>query len=222
MAKTDWEDELASFIEDIRVIEECKVETPDKFNQFCEFIAESSFESLSEELRRYGIKSKFRKQRGKSIDFEVSFPKSRIDNFHYIIYLPKDSFDLKLKLLIKGRRNIKTPVEEKKEPFMEHIKASEILKLSREELIRDVIKHYKKFSFEALNDLPSFWDKSTLEVKNNLLNLMFPEGFFYDGKKVGTTKIATIFKVFEGNNTEEPAWCERGDLNPHRCYPTRS
>ena len=150
MAKTDWEDELASFIEDLRVIEECKVETPEKFNQFCEFIVESSFESLSEELRKYGIKSKFQKQKGKSISFEVNFPKSRIDNFHYIICLPKDSFDLKLKLLIKGRRNKKSPIEEKEEPFMKHIKPSGILKLSKEDLIRDVIKHYKKFSFEAL------------------------------------------------------------------------
>ena len=44
MAKTDWKDELASFMDDLRVVDECKVEAPEKFNQFCEFIAESSFE----------------------------------------------------------------------------------------------------------------------------------------------------------------------------------
>ncbi len=39
MAKTDWKDELASFMDDLRVVDECKVEAPEKFNQFCEFIA---------------------------------------------------------------------------------------------------------------------------------------------------------------------------------------
>jgi len=150
MTETNWKAELASFIEDLRVIEECKVEAPEKFNQFCEFIAESSFESLSEELRKYGIKSKFRKQKGKSISLEVNFPKSSIDNFHYIIYLPKNALDLKLKLLTRGKKNKKSPIEEKEEPFMEHIRPSEILKLSKEELIIDVIEKYKKFSFEAL------------------------------------------------------------------------
>ena len=53
MAKTDWKDELASFMDDLRVVDECKVEAPEKFNQFCEFIAESSFEGLSEEWRNY-------------------------------------------------------------------------------------------------------------------------------------------------------------------------
>ena len=57
--------------------------------------------------------------------------------------------------------------------------------------------------FEVLEDLPSFWDKSSPELQNKLLSFMFPEGFFYDGKKVGTIKIATIFKVFEGNSTQK-------------------
>lgn len=149
MAEIDWEDQLASFFEDLRVIEECKSETPDNFNQFCEFIAEPSFESLSEELRKYGIKSKFRTQKGKSISFEVNFPKSRIDNFHYIICLPKNSLELKLQLRIRWRRNKRSVLQEKEEPFMESVKPSEILRLPKEDLIRDVIEHYKDYSYEA-------------------------------------------------------------------------
>jgi len=150
MAKTDWKDELASFLDDLRVIDECKVEAPEKFNQFCEFIAESSFEGLSEELKIYGIKSKIRKEKGKSIAIEVNFPKSKVDNFHYVIRLPNDALDLKLRLLIKGRKNKKSQIEEKEMPFMKHIKPSDVLKLPKEELILDVIKQYKKFISEAL------------------------------------------------------------------------
>ena len=112
MAKTDWKDELASFLDDLRVVDECKIEAPEKFNQFCEFIAESSFEGLSEELKNYGIKSKFRKEKGKSIAFEMNFPKSRVDNFHYVIRLPNNALDLQLRLLIRGRKNKKSQIEE--------------------------------------------------------------------------------------------------------------
>ncbi len=150
MAKTDWKDELASFMDDLRVVDECKVEAPEKFIQFCEFIAESSFDSLSEELKNYGIKSKVRKEIRKSIGFEVNFPKSRVDNFHYIIRLPKNALDLKLRLLIRVRKNKKSQIEEKEVPFMKHIKPSEVLKLPKEELIQDVIKNYKRFIYEAL------------------------------------------------------------------------
>ncbi len=150
MAKIDWEEELASFMDELRVVDECKVEAPEKFNQFCEFIAESSFESLSKELRRYGIKSKVRKEKGKSIAFEVNFPKSRVDNFHYVIRLPNNALDLKLRLLIRGRKDKKSPIEEKEGPFMKNIKPSDVLKLPKEELILDVIRHYKKFIYEAL------------------------------------------------------------------------
>ncbi|NIM57787.1 MAG: hypothetical protein GTO16_02440 [Candidatus Aminicenantes bacterium] len=150
MAKADWKDELASFIDDLRVVDECKAEAPGKFNQFCEFIAESSFESLSEELKIYGIKSKVRKEKRKSIAFEVNFPKSRVDHFHYVIRLPNNALDLQLRLLIRGRKDKKSQIEEKEVPFMKNIKPSSVLKLSKEELILDVIKHYKKFISEAL------------------------------------------------------------------------
>jgi len=80
----------------------------------------------------------------------VNFPKSRVDNFHYVIRLPRDSLDLKLRLLIRGRKNKKSQIEEKEVPFMKDIKPSNVLKLPKEALIQDVIKQYKKFIYEAL------------------------------------------------------------------------
>jgi hypothetical protein len=150
MEEKGWQKSLSNFLEDLRIIEECKGETPENFNQFCEFIAEPSFESLSEELRKYGIKSKYRIKKRKWISLEVKFPKSRIDNFHYIIILPKNSIELKLKLRVRGRKTKKSLIEEKEDFFMKDILPSEILKLPKEDLIMDVIKHYRNFSYEIL------------------------------------------------------------------------
>jgi guanylate kinase len=150
MEEDGWKKSLSNFLEDLRIIEECKGETPENFNQFCEFIAEPSFESLSEELRKYGIKSDYKIKKRKSISFEVKFPKSKIDNFHYIIILPRNSIELKLKLRTRGRRTKKSLIEEKVEIFMKDVLPSEILKLPKEDLILDVIKHYRNFSYEIL------------------------------------------------------------------------
>ena len=150
MEENGWKKSLSNFLEDLRIIEECKGETPENFNQFCEFIAEPSFESLSEELRKYGIKSKYRIKKRKWISLEVKFPKSRIDNFHYIIILPKNSIELKLKLRVRGRRTKRSLIEEKEDFFMKDVLPSEILKLPKEDLILDVIKHYRNFSYEIL------------------------------------------------------------------------
>ncbi len=150
MKQANWKENLAGILEDMRILEECRVETPESFNHFCEFVAEPGFESLSRELRKYGIKSKFRTKKGKWISFVVRFPWSKIDNFHYIVRLPKNSIELKLKLQIKGRRNKKFPLEEREKAFMEHIPASEVLKLSKDALIMDVLKHYREFNYNAL------------------------------------------------------------------------
>jgi hypothetical protein len=80
----------------------------------------------------------------------MNFPKSSVDNFHYVIRLPNNALDLKLRLLIRGRKSKKGQIEETEEPFMKNIKPSDVLKLPKEELIQDVIRHYKKFIYEAL------------------------------------------------------------------------
>ena len=78
---------------------------------------------------------------------------------------------------------------------------------------------YLDKSFEVLEDLPSFWDKSSPELQNKLLSFMFPEGFFYNCKNIGTTKIATIFKVFEGTNAEKSTLVRERGLEPLQVLP---
>jgi hypothetical protein len=72
-----------------------------------------------------------------------------VDNFHYIISLPKNSIQLKLNLKIRWRKTKKSIAEEKDLPFMKDVFPSEILKISKENLITDVIKQYKNFTYKA-------------------------------------------------------------------------
>ena len=148
MDNADWKDKLARFFEDVRIIERCKEQTLKDFDQFCEFIAEPAFESLSEEFRKQKIKSKYKRSKKKSIDFQMNFPGSRIDQFHYIIYLPKNSIELKPRLLIKGRRGKEGRLETTEKSFLEEIKPEGLLKLAKEKVITDVIENYEYFIFE--------------------------------------------------------------------------
>lgn len=59
-------------------------------------------------MKEYGIKVRFRKEKGLAIHFDFGFPGSKIGNFHYTIVLPRNSFQLKLGLIMKGRK-YKTP-----------------------------------------------------------------------------------------------------------------
>ncbi len=145
----DWKLNLANYFEELRILQESKQEARENFTQFCEFVAEPAFESLEEELQQYGIRSKIKIERGKSIAFLINFPKSRIDNFHYIIRLPKNSLELTLKLKIRGRKNKYSPFQESEQPFMKDIAPREVLKLEVSALIQDIIEFYRHFNFEV-------------------------------------------------------------------------
>ena len=147
---SDWKKDLASYFEEYAIIETSKKETLDDFDQFCEFIAEPAFENLSGAFKELGIKSKSRRIKGKSITFLANFPGSRIDNFHYAICLPKNSIELRLTLRIKGRKNTKSIMEEKKMPFMNGINPRGVLKLKKEDIINDIIRRYRDFVLESL------------------------------------------------------------------------
>ena len=150
MSNSDWKSELTDFFEDIQIIERCKKQTLEDFEQLCEFIAEPAFENLSEELKRQKIKSRFKKNRKKFIDFQINFPGSRLDHFHYTILLPKNSVQLKLTLNIRGRKNRESQLENKEMPFMEGIQPSDLLRMPKEKIIQDVIDHYKAFIYETI------------------------------------------------------------------------
>ncbi len=153
MKEPAWKKVLSDFFEDIEVISKCQQETLNDFDQFCEFIAEPAFESLADELKKYKIKTKIKKAKDKNIAFQINFPSSSIDNLTYIIYLPKNSIELKLKLRLKGRRSKNALPETKEELFMPQVKAEELLKLPKEEIIQDVIEHYKNFIYQTLAEL---------------------------------------------------------------------
>ena len=146
----EWKANLASCFEEIRIIQVSKKETVENFNQFCEFIAEPAFEALAEEFKEYGVKTRIEKSLGKSIEFRANFPKSRVDNFHYIIYLPDNSLELAVKLKIKGRKDKNSSYQDKHVPFLADNHYNDVFKVSKTDLIQDVIEHYRNFNFEAL------------------------------------------------------------------------
>ncbi|NIM90240.1 MAG: hypothetical protein GTO17_04750 [Candidatus Aminicenantes bacterium] len=152
MAKRNWRDDTRDLFEDLSIIEISKKETLDNFDQFCEFIAEPAFENLADELKIYKIKAKFKRKKD-SVHFMMNFYRSNIDDFHYIISLPKNSIELKLKLTIKGRPNKKSPLVEKELQFMNDVDSPEVLKLKLEDLIKDILDQYRKFKYEALSKL---------------------------------------------------------------------
>jgi len=150
MGDQDWKENLRNLFKDIRIIEQSKQETLEYFDQFWEFIAVPAFESLKKELKEYGVKAKYRKIKRRTIHLQINFPHSSLDDFHYVIYLPKNSVELKLKLRIIGRQDKNNPPEQKEKQFMKDVLPSEILKLTHEELKNDVIEHYRAFKYEVI------------------------------------------------------------------------
>ena len=150
MSQSDWKNDLTDFFDDVQIIEKCQEQALKDFDQLCEFIAEPAFENLSEELKKQKIKSKFKKNKKKSIDFQINFPGTRLDHFHYTIILPKNSVELKLRLEVRGRKNRESQFEKTQKPFMEDVEPSALLRMPKEVIIRDVMDHYKNFVYENI------------------------------------------------------------------------
>jgi len=150
MTQKTWRDELKKYSDSVRIIEKAKAETLESFDQFCEFIAEPAFDSLAGEMKEYGIKVRLQKEKGRAIHFVFNFPGSRVDNFHYRIVLPRNAFQLKLKLVLKGRKYKNAPLEEKTDDFMKGFAPAALIKLAKEDLIQDIIERYKDFNLAAL------------------------------------------------------------------------
>jgi len=146
----DWKANLAAYFEETRIIQSSQRETLENFDQFCEFVAEPAFESLGEELEQFNIRSHIRRIKGRSIALQINFPGSRIDNFTYIILLPRNSLELKLRLLIKGRAGMRSALQSIEEPFLPELEQADVLKLEKSDLIQDLIEHLRSFNFSAL------------------------------------------------------------------------
>ena len=152
MDNGSWKDDLKAVFDDLRVIETCRAEALERFGEFCVYVAEPAFEALESAFLQFRVKSKYRTIRGVSIHFGVRFPGSRVDQFHYILWMPKNSVELKLKLTIQGRRSPAGPLEERTVPFIVKSTAKEILQIDIDALAQDVIARYRKFLFEGVLD----------------------------------------------------------------------
>jgi hypothetical protein len=149
MKEEQWIKELNRYFEDLRIIEKCQQEAREHFNQLCEFIVEPAFEALEDALKARAIKIKYNWQKDKFIHLRINFPKSRVDNFHYTIVLPSNSLELKLVLKTAGRKNQKSPLVKEDNRFMPEVKPEEVLKLTKEDIIVDIIQKLKKFNYAA-------------------------------------------------------------------------
>jgi hypothetical protein len=152
MDDQSWRTDLAACFEDLQVIEKCRAEAVERFIDFCEYVAEPAFEALGEEFLRFAVKTKSRTIRGVSTHLEIRFPRSRVDQFHYILWMPKNSVELTLKLTVRGRRTPSGPLEEKTVPLIRNVEAKELLQLEIEALAQDSIARYRKFLFDGVLD----------------------------------------------------------------------
>ncbi len=150
MGTVDWKKDLASHFENVHVIEQCQAEVLGQFDQFCEFIAEPAFEALTEELAERKIRSEHVKTKGKSIRFIICFPGLKEEQLHYRISLPKNSIELRLKLQIKARKTPKAEYETTEEDFMPGLFPFKVLRMDKDEVVADIVKHYTSFCYAVL------------------------------------------------------------------------
>jgi hypothetical protein len=150
MGNKDWKTELKNHFENMRILEKCQAETLIHFEQFCEFIVEPAFEALVDEIASFGVKARFQKAKGRDIRLSLSFPGSKDEQFHYKIAIPRNSVELRLALVIRGRKNLKSDYKTTEEAFMPDLSPAEVLKLTKDDVILDVLEHYRNFSYEAL------------------------------------------------------------------------
>ncbi len=150
MGNTDWKTELKDHFENVRILAKCQAETLIHFEQFCEFIVEPAFEALADEIASYGVKLRFQKSKGRDIRLSLSFSGSKDEQYQYKIVLPKNSVELRLRLATKGRKNLKTDYVTEEGEYRPGLSSAAVLKLTKEDVIHDVLEHYRDFSYKTL------------------------------------------------------------------------
>jgi len=150
MSSRDWKQELKDHFDGIRIIDKCKAETISNFDQFSEFIVEPAYEALADELKSYGVESKFRKIKEKEVFIAICFPESKDEQFRYKLVILPNSVELKLLAVVEGRRTRRSNFITKSEPFMPGLKTNDILKMDKEEIILHLLDRYRTFIYESL------------------------------------------------------------------------
>jgi len=149
MNEDSWKERLRSVLGDFELLEKCKQDTLENFQQFCEFIAEPAFESLRLELRRHRIKASYGRLKKRAAYLRVNFQRSRVDNFYYMLILPQNAVEMRLRLFLRGRKTPQAALEDREEPFMPRLAPAEVMKIDREALILDIISRYQEFNYRA-------------------------------------------------------------------------
>ena len=80
--------------------------------------------------------------------------------------------------------------------------------------VRIDIESFTDYCRYFLLNLSDFWLNSDTGIKRRLQDFIFPEGIFIEEGKLRTTKIPTIFKVFEGKNDDESNLAGEGGFEP--------
>ena len=82
------------------------------------------------------------------------------------------------------------------------------------EISLNSLDDYIKYGVGVLKDLTTFWNVSSVEIKNKLCFILFPEGIYYFDKNVGTTNLSTILRVFSPENYEKSTMVAHRGLEP--------
>jgi hypothetical protein len=150
MGTDDWKTEVRNHFENMRILEKSQGEAVVHFEQFCEFVVEPAFESLAEEFLQYGVKAKYQRVSSRDIRLAINFPGKKIEQYQYRIVLPKNAVETRMILTTKGRKKPASEYQVKEEGFMPSLGPEEVLKVTKEDVILDVLEHYKNFAYEAL------------------------------------------------------------------------
>lgn len=150
MGNDDWKTEVRNHFENIRILEKSQGEAVVHFEQFCEFVVEPAFESLAEELLQYGVRARHQRANSREIRLTINFPGKKIDQYQYRICLPKNAVETRLILTTKGRKSPASEYDVKEEGFMPSLGPAEVVQVTKEDIILDVLEHYKNYAYEAL------------------------------------------------------------------------
>jgi len=88
------------------------------------------------------------------------------------------------------------------------------ISMKEHEVTLENLDDYIEYGLHVFSDLPNFWDDSSIETKNKLGSILFPEGIYYSNNRIGTTNLSTVLKVFSLENNEKSTMVSEGGLEP--------
>lgn len=83
-----------------------------------------------------------------------------------------------------------------------------------QEITLNNLDNYIEYGINVLKVLPTFWDNSTVKIKNKLCSILFPEGIYYSDNSIGTTNLSVVLAVFNPKNYEKSTMVGEGGFEP--------